>query len=220
MRCLHRLHPVCMSATGGAERATVTERAAALPPPEVDVRVVGLGGRGTSAVAKLAASGKAGKAELWCLDVDKKALEAAPASAVTLLLPKEDPAVVADGIGGGQLSADELARVVGRAAADAGGRGNIGAAVDGAVTFVVSPGAAVPGGAATVLQLVGALRAAGHFTVAAVTRPFEFEGPAKAEQAARLVAALEETAHLVAVVEQNVLMQAFGSSQARAGPAL
>ncbi len=53
-----------------------------------------------------------------------------------------------------------------------------------------------------VLQVVGELRAAGIFTVAAVTRPFTFEGPRKLEAADRLVASLRQCAHLVAVIEQ------------------
>ena len=113
-------------------------------------------------------------AELWCLDVDRAALDAAP-TPNTLLLPKEDAAE-------GALGAADLQRIVGRAASDAGGRGNINAGTDGAVTFVLAPAAAPPGGAATVLQIVQAMRAAGHCTVAAVTRPFAFEGPAKQDQ--------------------------------------
>lgn len=52
------------------------------------------------------------------------------------------------------------------------------------------------------VHLVRSLRAAGHFTAVAVTKPFEFEGQRKLEAAERLVAALEEAAHLVVVVEQ------------------
>jgi len=110
--------------------------------------------------------------------VDKAALDAAP-TPNTLLLPKEDDASVS---AEGRLSPADLQRIVGRAASDAGGRGNINAGTDGAVTFVLAPAAAAPGGAATVLQIVAALRAAGHFTVAAVTQPFGFEGAAKQEQ--------------------------------------
>lgn len=121
------------------------------------------------------------KAELWCLDVDRAALEAAP-TPNTLLLPKDDPSSSE-----GKVAAADLARIIGRAASDAGGRGNINAGTDGAITFVLAPAAAAPGGAATVLQIVAALRAAGHFTVAAVTQPFGFEGNAKREQASRAV---------------------------------
>ncbi len=56
-----------------------------------------------------------------------------------------------------------------------------------------------------VLQLVGELRAAGIFTVAAVTRPFNFEGPRKIEAADRLIGSLKPCAHLVAVIEQASL---------------
>ena len=52
------------------------------------------------------------------------------------------------------------------------------------------------------VHLVRSLRAAGHFTAVAVTKPFEFEGQRKLEAAERLLAALEEAAHLVVVVEQ------------------
>lgn len=52
------------------------------------------------------------------------------------------------------------------------------------------------------LQLVGELRAAGIFTVVAITRPFNFEGPRKIELADRLTASLKQCAHLVAVIEQ------------------
>lgn len=119
-------------------------------------------------------------AELWYLDTDAAALEAAAAHTPnTLLLPKDGGGA---GPGEGWLAPADLARLVGRAASDAGGRGNINAGTDGAVVFVLAPAAAAPGGAATVLQVVQALRAAGHFTVAAVTQPFAFEGPAKQEQ--------------------------------------
>lgn len=112
------------------------------------------------------------------LDVDQAVLDAAP-FANTLLLPKDDSAAAA---AGGRLSPDELQRLVGRAASDAGGRGNINAGTDGAVTFVLAPAAAAPGGAGTVLQIVQALRVAGHFTVAAITLPFAFEAAAKRGQ--------------------------------------
>jgi len=55
---------------------------------------------------------------------------------------------------------------------------------------------------AQLVHLVRALRAGGHFTAVAVTRPFAFEGGRKAEAAGRLVAALQDAAHLVAVIDQ------------------
>jgi len=49
---------------------------------------------------------------------------------------------------------------------------------------------------------VNRLRETGHFTAVSVTRPFEFEGQRKVDAADRMIAALEEAAHLVVVVEQ------------------
>lgn len=45
-------------------------------------------------------------------------------------------------------------------------------------------------------RLARELRAAGHFTVAALTRPFAFEGARKLEAADKLIAELEQIAHL------------------------
>ena len=45
---------------------------------------------------------------------------------------------------------------------------------------------------------------AGHFTVVAVTRPFEFEGRAKVAAAGELLDALQGEAHMTVVVEQEV----------------
>lgn len=120
-------------------------------------------------------------ADAWCLDIDRAVLDAVPTSN-TLLLPKDVPGMPC--LEGRLIEAD-LQRIVGRSASDADGRGNINAGTDGAVTFVLAPAAGVPGGPATLLQVMQALRAAGHFTVAAVTLPFAFEGPIKQQQVRR-----------------------------------
>ena len=52
------------------------------------------------------------------------------------------------------------------------------------------------------MELVARLRAAGHFTIVAMTRPFEFEGMRRLQAADALVGRLEDAAHLVAVIEQ------------------
>lgn len=197
-----------IAAVSTPERLTVTDRTPPPSPPELAVRAVGVGGRGSIAISKLVAHGKVNAADAWCVDVDKAVLDAA-STENTVLLPRDDPGAPAEG----KLSAADLRHVVGRAASDAGGRGNINAGIDGAVTFVLAPAASAPGGAATVLQIVQALRAAGHFIVAAVTRPFSFEGATKQAEADELIAVLQQAAHLVAVVEPDVLMQAFGSVQ-------
>ncbi|KAG7672442.1 hypothetical protein KSW81_001406 [Nannochloris sp. 'desiccata'] len=197
-----------------------------IPPPEVEVKLVGVGTRGAAALQRLLANGKSvsNVADVWCVDVDKHVLDGVGSFARGVVIPKEgsegaaasagssNNSVSLEGVVNGPLSAEDLRAIVGRTASDAAGRGNIGSA-DGGVAFVIAPAAAIPGGPALVLQLVSALRAAGHFTVAAVTAPFGFEGAAKDEQARALVHALEERAHLVAVMEQEVLLQAFGDSQ-------
>jgi hypothetical protein len=199
-----------------------------ISPPEVEVKLVGVGTRGAAALQRLLSNGNSvsNVADVWCVDVDKNVLDGVGSFARGVVVPKEGSdgatagssgsnntiSISSEGVVDGPLSAEDLRAIVGRTASDAAGRGNIGSA-DGGVAFVIAPAAAIPGGPALVLQLVSALRAAGHFTVAAVTAPFGFEGAAKAEQARALVHALEEKAHLVAVMEQEVLLQAFGDSQ-------
>jgi hypothetical protein len=55
---------------------------------------------------------------------------------------------------------------------------------------------------AQLLQLVRGLRGAGIFTAVALTRPFGFEGPRRAEAADALTGQLRATAHLVTLIEQ------------------
>ena len=52
------------------------------------------------------------------------------------------------------------------------------------------------------LHLAGRMRAAGLFTVVALTKPFAFEGPRKMEAASFLISQLAEASHFIAVVEQ------------------
>lgn len=66
------------------------------------------------------------------------------------------------------------------------------------------------------LSLVNRLRDTGHFTAVSVTRPFEFEGQRKLDAADRMIAALEEAAHLVVVVEQVRTSFAWSVSPAHA----
>ncbi len=90
----------------------------------------------------------------------------------------------------GPLKDDTLMRIVGEGASDAAGRGNVNAG-DGGVAFIVTSAAGVPGGLPLIMQLVTGLRAAAHFVIVVVTRPFAFEGAAKADQADSLVSLLE-----------------------------
>lgn len=174
-------------------------------PPAVGIKLIAVGSRGAAALHKLVSKNAVPGAEMWCLDVDPNMLDSVP-FATGVVVPKDSPP------GANPLSHEAIDAIVGRTASDAAGRGNIGSA-DGCVAFVLAPAAAVPGGPALLCQLVRSLRGAGHFTVAAVTSPFAFEGGAKRDQAKALVDQLEELAHLVAVTEQEVLLQAFGDSQ-------
>ncbi|BDA41543.1 probable cell division protein FtsZ 2 at N-terminal half [Coccomyxa sp. Obi] len=161
------------------------------------LKIIGLGARGISAIKQLVRHGGVGGPEIWCLDVDRNNLDVPSANIHAL---ETD----GDGQCKGMLSEAVLGRIVGEGARDRGGKGNANVG-DGGVAFVLSSATNVPGGTDLVLQLVGELRAAGIFTVAAVTRPFTFEGPRKLEAADHLVASLRQCAHLVAVIEQEVL---------------
>lgn len=163
------------------------------------VKVIGIGNRGLCALGKLDIPG----AEFWGLDTEIKGLESIDGLFTPIMIAEKASL---------PISNQDVEAIVGQGASDADGLGNIGAG-DGGVAFVLAPAAAIPGGPETVLRIVSALRAAGHFTVAAVARPFAFEGAAKKEQADALVKTLKEQAHLVAVMEQEVLLQAFGGAQ-------
>ena len=58
------------------------------------------------------------------------------------------------------------------------------------------------------LQVAAHMRRQGYFVVAALTRPFDFEGRRKLEEADALVEALSEVAQLTVVVPQAVLVRA------------
>ena len=174
----------------------------------VGVKIIGVGNRGISVLKRLILGGQLQSAECWAVDSDPKVLEAVCRDSDRIqpvLVSKEGTSSSSSS----PINADDLKRLIGRGASDAGGRGNIGAG-DGGVAFVLAPAAALPGGADCLLELVSSLKAGGHFTVAAITQPFGFEGPLKMGQADTLVGALDEIAHLVAVMEQEVLLQAFG----------
>ena len=197
------------------------------------VKMVGFGSRGASALQKLVSRNPSAGDDglmtwaIWCIDNDKNAIENVSSYATGILLTTDtsaNPSVAPDDHAvnvaqrnsvveaGPDLDDKTLGKLIGRRASDSDGRGNINTG-DGGVAFVLSPASGIPGGAHTLLRVVSALRKAGYFTVAAVTAPFEFEGSTKAKQAIETIHKLEDAAHLVAVMEQNVLMQAFGDSQ-------
>jgi hypothetical protein len=58
------------------------------------------------------------------------------------------------------------------------------------------------------LQAAAYLRRSGYFVVAALTRPFDFEGRRRLEEADALIEALRDVAQLAVVVSQGVLQRA------------
>ncbi|DBA92080.1 hypothetical protein WJX77_001940 [Trebouxia sp. C0004] len=172
------------------------------------LKIIGVGNRGSSAVGRLIKNGKVSGAEMWCLDHDRKVLEGS-GTANVVVVRKEEPHM--DRGSTPLLSPEDMQRIVGPGAYDQHGKGNVNVG-DGGVAFLLASAGTIPGGAPLLLSLVNRLRETGHFTAVSVTRPFEFEGQRKVDAADRMIAALEESAHLVVVVEQDVLSKAAGGS--------
>ncbi|KAG2484764.1 hypothetical protein HYH03_016418 [Edaphochlamys debaryana] len=170
--------------------------AAAPAPVRAQLKVVGLGTRGISAVNRLIAAGSLPEAEFWAIDSDKRALATVDPGSNALEVDPVDDA---------SLGPEELAELAGFAPSPAAPDAPDGHA--GAV-FVLGSAFGSPGGAPMMLQLVRHLRRCGYFVAVALTRPFEFEGARKLEAADALISTLEEVAHLVVVISQGVLTRA------------
>lgn len=163
--------------------------------PSIPVTVAGFSGRGIDAVRRLLENGGLEQNEdtsIWCLDTDPNMLEASKGYAQTVHLEKN-------------LTPSDVRAIIGNTASDAGGKGNIGSG-DGSLAFVLGP-SCMAGGAESLLQLTHSFRSAGHFTVAAIVSPFAFEGEVKKKQSKQLVADLASLAHVVVVLDQDVLLQ-------------
>lgn len=181
------------SSVSSKEGGMVVEDGNTLEHP---VTCVGFSNRGIDAMKRLHDFGSMpSSTKLWCLDSDNNVLDAAKAFSSTLLIDSEKP-----------LSATDVKNIIGRTASDAGGQGNIGSG-DGCLAFIIAPSTGIPGGSEPLLQLTHSFRAAGHFTVAAVIAPFDFEGSLKKKQSRQLVNDLCSLAHLVVVLDQDVLLQ-------------
>lgn len=175
------------------ERGTIVQDETRLDQP---VTCVGFSGRGIDAMRRLHEfGGLPSSTKLWCLDSDAAILDAAKAFASTLLVDAEN-----------KFSPADVRGIIGRTASDAGGQGNIGSG-DGSLAFILAPSTGIPGGSESLLQLVHSFRAAGHFTVVAIVSPFDFEGSLKKNQSKQLVADVSSLAHLVVVLDQDVLLQ-------------
>lgn len=189
--------PNFSSSGGGAARQPKDDHELTALP----VRVVGVGGRTTGALASLAQQ-QDFSAQVWYLDHDAKQLQASQLTNVALLRPDAPPGTSAEDL----LSAEDLQNVVGPVFLP---DGSLGAGI----TFLLaSAGDSKPSGADAVAEVAAALRRAGHFTVAVVTCPFEFEGPRKGAAAGKLLDALQKVAHMTVTVEQEVLAKSSGPS--------
>lgn len=161
----------------------------------IPVTVAGFSGRGIDAVRRLLQSGGLARNDttsIWCLDTDPNVLEASKGYAQTVHLERS-------------ITPSDVRAIIGNTASDAGGKGNIGSG-DGSLAFVLAP-SSMAGGTESLLQLTHSFRAAGHFTVAAIVSPFAFEGELKKKQSKQLVADLAALAHVVVVLDQDVLLQ-------------
>lgn len=175
------------------ERGTVVQDGTRLEQP---VTCVGFSGRGIDAMRRLHEfGGLPSSTKMWCLDSDVAILDAAKSFASTLLVDAEN-----------KFSPADVRGIIGRTASDAGGQGNIGSG-DGSLAFILAPSTGIPGGSESLLQLAHSFRAAGHFTVVAIVSPFDFEGSLKKNQSKQLVADVSSLAHLVVVLDQDVLLQ-------------
>lgn len=175
------------------ENGAVVENEDRMGPP---VTCVGFSTRGIDALKRLYEfGGMPSSTKLWCIDSDSVLLDSANAFASTLLLDNEK-----------MLSPSDVRGIIGRTASDAGGQGNIGSG-DGSLAFILAPATGLPGGSEPLLQLTHSFRAAGHFTVVAIVSPFDFEGSLKKNQSKQLVADVSSLAHLVVVLDQDVLLQ-------------
>lgn len=173
---------------------------------DIELRCIGFGTRGADGIRRLFQSGGVpASAKLWCLDTDINVIDSVKEFATASVLSSNDK--------GPPLAPSEIRSIVGKTASDAGGQGNIGSG-DGGLAFILAPSSGIPGGADALLQLTHALRAAGHFTVAVLVSPFGFEGSSRIEQSESLVSTLKQMAHVVAVLDQDVLLQqSYGGDQ-------
>lgn len=175
------------------ERSIVVEDGTKL---EQLVTCVGFSNRGIDAMRRLHEfGGLPSSTSMWCLDSDSNILDSAKEFASTLLVDAEK-----------KFSPSDVRGIIGRTASDAGGQGNIGSG-DGSLAFILAPSTGIPGGSESLLQLTHSFRAAGHFTVVAIVSPFDFEGSLKKNQSKQLVADVSSLAHLVVVLDQDVLLQ-------------
>eukprot|EP00850_Spirogloea_muscicola_P017579 SM000152S01567 [mRNA] locus=s152:191068:196751:- [translate_table: standard] len=166
-------------------------------PARLQQAVVGLGTRGGTMVSYIAASGLLPRCKFWAMNTDVQALHAVAVDHHLQLGGGLTLGLGGDGALGFKAAASSVADV---RDALAGAQ----------VAFLLTgAGGGTGGGAAPVVALCA--KEAGALTVAAVTRPFTFEGARRAAQASEQVAALQDVADLLIVVEQDRLLGSTGA---------
>ncbi|GBF92940.1 hypothetical protein Rsub_05776 [Raphidocelis subcapitata] len=189
---------LCGSSTRNAP-GTAVYATEASPSVYGKLKIVGVGARGISAISRLMGNNLVPGGEFWAVDTDVKLLASCEAPH-TIQVPAEDDAA---------LAAADLRRLAGPAAAPAvAGAAAAGAPATAGVAFLLAAAGGVPGGSPMLLQTAAYLRRSGYFVVAALTRPFEFEGRRRLEEADALIEALCDVAQLTVVVAQGVLQRA------------
>ena len=159
-----------------------------------NIKVIGVGGGGGNAVEHMIASGVRG-VDFICANTDAQALKRSSAHQF-LQLGKT-------GLGAGGKP------VVGREAADQA-RGQIRDSLEGAHMLFITAGMGGGTGTGAAPVIAKIAREMGILTVAVVTRPFEFEGSKRMDNAEQGLAELEANVDSLIVVLNEKLLEVYG----------
>jgi cell division protein FtsZ len=157
------------------------------------IKVIGVGGGGSNAVNRMIASDVAG-VEFWCVNTDAQSLLQSAASKRFQMGQK-----LTRGLGAGGNPA------IGQKAAEES-RDEIAHALEGAdlVFITAGMGGGTGTGAAPIIAEVA--KEAGALTVGVVTRPFNFEGKRRSQQAEEGIAALQSRVDTLIVIPNDKLL--------------
>src|SRR6266849_5313942 len=164
------------------------------PAPKTRIRVIGVGGGGCNAVARMLKEGMTG-VEFCVLNTDAQALAASPVAARLSIGPR-----ITNGLGAGSDPA------LGRQAALEDTERIIELLEGSDMVFVTAGlgGGTGTGAAPVVASLAKELNA---LTVAVVTKPFAFEGPRRSKQADRGLSEIGGTVDTVITVPNDRLLE-------------
>ena len=162
--------------------------------PVTRIKVIGIGGAGGNAVARMMEKGPTG-VEYYILNTDRQALQASPVKNKLAIGPK-----ITNGLGAGSDPA------IGRQAALEDTERIIEILEGADMVFVAAGlgGGTGTGAAPVVASLAKELNA---LTVAVVTKPFRFEGPRRMQVAERGLAELAGTVDTVITIPNNRLLE-------------